>query len=307
MEVPPTIGRYRILARLTGGAQETELFKAECLGDDSGTAVCIKRIHPNYDENPLFAERFEQELELAQKLRHRNIVEVSDFGEDDGHYFVMEYVDGPNLDELLRAGPLSPALVTYVGIELCRALSFLHHSDPDNDRKPVIHGDVTPHNVLISRRDGGVKLSDFGLAKALGRTGAETITRARGKPTYLSPEQLQDEKVSARTDLFSLGLVLWRALVGAHPYGEGRPHTRPRVDLGEWIRQRTIANERRSVAEAAPHAPEALWDAIEGLLQPLATRTPTAEDVFNVLRQVEPLDGHAQLVAWVARVGAEET
>lgn len=302
---PATIGHYQILARLPGGAQETELFKAQRLGDTTGTVVCIKRVHPNYSENPLFAERFERELELAQKLRHRNIVEVSDFGEDDGHYFVMEYIDGPNLDELLGAGPLSPSLVTYVGIELCRALSFLHHTDAENDRKPVIHSDVTPHNVLVGRRDGGVKLSDFGLAKALGRTGAETITRARGKPTYMSPEQLNDEKVSARTDLFSLGLVLWRALVGTHPYGEGRPHTRPRTPIGEWIRDRTIANRRRSVAEAAPHAPEALRDAIEGLLQPLPTRTPTAEDVFNVLRKVEPLDGHAQLAAWVAEVSRE--
>jgi len=300
MWTPKTIGRYQIIERLTGGAQGTELFKAKRTGDRTGTLVCIKRVHPNYEESPQFGERFAHEIEIAQKLRHRNVVEVSDFGEDDGHYFVMEYVDGPNLDTLSRAGPLGPPLVSYVGIELCRALAFLHHSDHEAGRGPVIHGDVTPHNVLVSRRDGGVKLSDFGLAKALGRTGQEVITRARGKPTYMAPEQLADEKISARTDLFGLGLILWRVLVGAHPYVDGRPRG---ADLNEWIRQRTLANERRTVAEAAPHAPAALWDAIEGLLQPLATRIPTAEDVFRVLRQVELLDGHAQLAAWVAQLG----
>jgi len=303
--LPEVIGKYGILARLPGGAQETELFQARRLGEPSAPVVCLKRVHPNYEENPAFAARFARELEFAKRLRHRNLVEVSDFGEDDGHYFVMEYVDGPSLEQLLGVGALPPSLVTYLGIELCRALAFLHHSDPANDRGPVLHGDVTPHNVLIGRREGGVKLSDFGLAKALGWTGAETITRARGKPTYMSPEQLQDEKVSARTDLFSLGLVLWRALVGTHPYGEDRPRTRPPTPLGEWLRQRTIANERRAVAEAAPHAPAALQGAIEGLLQPLAARTPTAEDVFNLLRRVEPLDGHVQLAAWVAQTKGE--
>jgi len=295
IHTPATIGAYQVLERLVGGSQDAELFKAQRSGEG---IVCIKRVHPNYDDNPLFGTRFEQELSLAQKLRHRNVVEVSDFGHDDGHYFVMEYIDGPSLEELLAWGALSPSLVAYVGIELCRALAFLHHSDPDQERGPVIHTDVSPDNVLITARDGGVKLSDFGLAKAIGRTGAETITRARGKPIYMSPEQLADDKISARTDLFSLGLVLWRALVGTHPYAEGRPRTH---HMGEWIRDRALANERRSVAEAAPHAPAELCSAIEGLLQPVSARTPTAEDVFNVLRRVEPLDGHAQLAAWIAR------
>lgn len=306
IHTPKTIGAYEVLRRLRGGAQETELFLARRSGDTTGTVVCIKRVHPNYAENPLFAERFERELELAKKLRHRNIVEVSDFGEDDGHYFVMEYIDGPSLEELLGWGPLSPSVVTYIGIEICRALSFLHHTDQEADRGPLIHSDVTPHNILIGQHDGGVKLSDFGLAKALGRTGAETITRARGKPIYMSPEQLKDEKVSARTDLFSLGLVLWRALIGQHPYVEGRPQTQPVTPMGEWIRDRILRNERRPVHEAAPHAPGALCDAIHGLLQPLPTRIPTAEDAFNILRQVEPLDGHAQLASWVAQTKEEE-
>lgn len=306
MITPATIGDYRVIDLIAGGAQETQLVKAAHVDDPLGTVVCIKRIHPNYSETPMFGARLREELLIAQKVRHRNIVEVSDFGEDEsGHlYYVMEHVDGPNLADLLRAGPLTPDLVTYIGIEACRALSFLHHTDHDNDRPPVMHSDVTPHNLLLGRHDGSVKLSDFGLAKALSRTDAETIARAQGKPTYISPEQYLGQKVSARTDLFSLGLVLWRALVGKHPYAEGHPRTRPRTPLWEWIRDQTIANRRPLAQEAAPHAPAALCDAINGLLQPIESRTPTAESVFRVLRGAEPLDGHAQLAAWVARNSA---
>ncbi len=298
MQVPDMIGGYRVLEAMAGGSAETELFKARRVGDESAPVVCLKRVHPNYDDNPLFAKRFEEELEIAQRLRHRNVVEVADYGEDGGHFFVMEYVEGASLEEVLGAGALAPSLVAYLGVEVCRALSFLHHSDPEMGRGPVIHGDLTPHNLLLGR-DGGVKVADFGLAKALGRTGAETLARAGGKPTYMSPEQLAGEKVSSRTDLFSLGLVLWRALVGTHPYGEERPRG---TELNDWIRQRTLQNARRTVAAAAPHASTALRDGVEGLLQPLATRLPTAEDVFALLRQVEPIDGHSLLAARLAEV-----
>ncbi|MBX3275602.1 MAG: serine/threonine protein kinase [Sandaracinaceae bacterium] len=302
LDAPRAIGSYFILRRLPGGGPQTELFAAHHRDEPATRLVCLKRIHPNYDDNPLFGPRFEQEMTLARTLRHRNLVEVTDLGHDGGHFFVMEYIDGPSLEDLLSNGTMRPSLVVYVGVELCRALSFLHHSDADTGRGPLIHRDVTPHNVLLSRDDGGVKLSDFGLAKALARTGAETITEAKGKPIYLAPEQLTDDKVGTRADLFSLGVVLWRALIGTHPYGEGRPRDKP---MGEWIFERTLANERRSAADAAPHAPRELAAAIEGLLQPVAARTSSAEDVFATLRQVEPLDGHTQLVEWIARADEE--
>ncbi|HHH27101.1 MAG TPA: serine/threonine protein kinase, partial [Polyangiaceae bacterium] len=196
--VPETLGGYRVLERLGGGA-DAELFKAR---RDDGTVVCIKRLHPNLSDDPMFEQRFERELKLAQELRHRNIVEVSSHGHEEGYYFVMEYIDGPSLEVLLGAGVLSPPLVIYIGVELCRAFGFLHRTDPETGRKPTIHSDVTPHNILLGR-DGGVKLSDFGLAKAISRTGAETITQARGKVTYLSPEQWMEQPVGSSTDLFS--------------------------------------------------------------------------------------------------------
>jgi len=145
-----------------------------------------------------------------------------------------------------------------------------------------------------------VKLADFGLARALGRTGERTLTEARGKLMFWAPEQFADEEIGVETDLFALGLVLWRALIGTQPYAEGRPKGRM---LDEWIAERTMANERRSVVEAAPDASATLQRVIEGLLQPIERRIGSAEELFETLRPVEPLDGHAQLAARVVTVG----
>ncbi|HJL20086.1 MAG TPA: serine/threonine-protein kinase [Sandaracinaceae bacterium LLY-WYZ-13_1] len=306
---PRAIGRYEVVDRMHSGTA-AELFRVREVGDPTGTLYCLKRIPPSVGGSVGFALRFDEEMGLWEtKLEHRNIVSVRDYGEDEGHYYVMEYVDGVDLGGALREGPLEPALVTYLGIELCRAFVFMHHGDPSRGRhKPVIHSDVTPDNILLGR-DGAVKLSDFGLAKALGRTGADTITRARGKVRWMAPEQFGgdddgDVTLNARTDLFALGLVLWFALIGSHPYAEGRARQRPRPALDAWIRERTLANERRSVAEAAPRAPAVLQGVIEGLLQPMERRTAVAEEPLERLLSIEELDAHDRLAARVQRCAA---
>lgn len=290
---PKTIGPYQILARFGEGGM-AQVFKAR---RDGGPIVCLKRIRPSFCEDPYFVALFLEELDRAEQLHHPNIVEVYDRGEDDGYYLVMELVDGMDLAALLeRAGLLDPPLVAYVGCELARALIYIHHSDPATGRPPFVHCDVTPHNVLIGR-DGSVKLSDFGIAKALRRTGDETLTRTRGKPSSMSPEQWQGEKIGSRSDLFSLGLVLWRALIGTHPYAEGRP---PTEVFEVWLQDRTVANERRRVVEAAPRAPEALQNAIEKLLQLTPERMAAAEELVEALSPLVPPDAAAQLAALVA-------
>lgn len=128
---------------------------------------------------------------------------------------------------------------------------------------------------------GAVKLSDFGVAKALGTTGAATLTRERGKAGYLAPEQLDPAaQVTSSVDLFALGLVLWRALVGTHPYVERCP---PGRSLQRWLPAQLRKNARRTVVEAAPTAPAGLCDAIERHLQPVDRRTPEAERVLAAL------------------------
>jgi eukaryotic-like serine/threonine-protein kinase len=286
---PSTIGAYTILERFAPGSF-AELFKAR--KTSGGPTVCLKRIPPSISDDVDFVLRFEDEITLAEQLHHPNIVEVFDHGEDEGHFYVMELVDGLDFSTLLdRVEVLEPALVAYVGAEVARALDYIHRSDPASGRMPLIHFDVSPQNILVGR-NGAVKLSDFGLARALRSTGAETITATRGKQRYLSPEQWLDESVGSKSDLFALGLVLWGALIGTHPYAEGRPRD---VGLDEWIRERTIRNERRPLIDAAPAAPGPLQLAIEGLLRPSATRTANAATLFEAVSPIVSIDAPAML------------
>ncbi|HEY8428913.1 MAG TPA: serine/threonine-protein kinase [Sandaracinaceae bacterium] len=289
MTLPRVIAGYRVLGRLARG-RAVELFAARKRG---GPIVCIKRLPPSFCDDVDLVARFDREMSTARQLRHPNIVAVHEHGEDDGHYFVMEHVNGTDLRRLIgQVGRLDPDLVAFFGAGVARAFVYLHHGDPRRSpRGPIVHCDVSPENVLIDRA-GRVKLSDFGMARVLPKTGAETVTQSRGKLTYLSPEQWRGEKLGAKSDLFSLGLVLWQALVGTHPYAEGRPRHRL---LHDWIGEGACTNRRRSVREAAPHAPRALQEVIEGLLQPAERRIGRAERVLSVLEAIAPRNGQRRL------------
>jgi eukaryotic-like serine/threonine-protein kinase len=292
---PAKIGEYEVIERFAPGGL-AELFKVRHAA--GGPVVCLKRIPPSVADDVDFVLRFEDEVTLASSLRHPNVVEVIDRGEDEGHFLVMELVDGADLAALLdRHETLEPPLVAYLGCEVARALSYIHRSDPATGRKALIHFDVSPPNILIGK-NGAVKLSDFGLARALRGTGAETITSTRGRRRYLSPEQWNNDSVGSRSDLFSLGLALWSALVGTHPFAEARPSHR---GLDEWIREQTITNARRRAVDAAPHAPPALYEALDALLQPAGDRIATAEVLFHMLAPCAPIDGAARLAAKVSR------
>lgn len=295
MTSPPKIAGYRVLGRIVHG-QPIELFRAQKPG---GPVVCIKRLPPTLCDNEDLVLRFDTEIKIALQLRHPNIIAVYEHGEDDGHYFVMEYIDGMDVGTMIRGGgPLPPDLVVHLAVGLAHAFVYLHHSDARRQPSgPLVHCDVSPENVLIGRV-GHVKLSDFGMARVLPKTGAETITQARGKLSYLSPEQWRGDKLGTASDLFSLGLVLWTALIGSHPYAEGRPQKSSHHD---WIGERTLANERRSVAEAAPNAPSVLCEVIEKLLQPAKKRIRMAEQILEMLEPLAPRDGERRLAARARR------
>lgn len=290
------IGHYDILGRLTEGGM-AELFRAR--HEDGGPVVCLKRILPDFveDEDGTLVRQFTDEVDIAMGLQHPNIVEVFERGQDDGPFFTMELIEGPDLASFLHdKGTLPSELVAYVGSELTRALMYIRRSDPTTGRKPLVHSDVTPHNVLLDPT-GRVLLSDFGLARVLRRTGAETITRARGKVSYMSPEQWLGDPVGSRSDLFSLGLVLWRALIGTHPYAEGRPRTQM---MEAWIQSQTVANARRSAVDAAPAARPELVRAIDRLLQPVEHRLSTADELYDLLSPLAPYDAHERLAKRLA-------
>ena len=203
--------RYRIVRHLAkGGMAEVYVAEDQLLN----RSVALKVLFPQLAQDDAFVERFRREARAAASLNHHNIVSVYDFGEDDGSWFiVMEYVDGPTLRDIIRReGPMDPARTAEIGAEVAAALAAAH-------AQGIVHRDVKPANVLIAEGAGTVKVTDFGIARAANaRQGLTMPGTVLGTATYLSPEQAQGAAVDHRTDLYSLGMVLYEMLAGRPPF-----------------------------------------------------------------------------------------
>ena len=183
--------------------------------------VALKIIKPDAADDPDFAERFAREAQALARLSHQNIVTVHDFGQADGlYYFVMEFVDGANLRQMLEAGSLEPRQALEIIPHICDALQFAHDEG-------IVHRDIKPENILIDKK-GRVTIADFGLAKLMGRgPGDFTLTGTRqvmGTPRYMAPEQIEgSHEVDHRADIYSLGVVFYEMLTGELPIGRFAP------------------------------------------------------------------------------------
>jgi len=182
-----------------------------------GRRVAIKVLAPPFDRDGEFVERFQREARAAAGLSHPNIVAVFDSGSDDGtHFIVTELVEGETLaDRLGRDGPMPPADAVPVAVDIARALAAAH-------ARGLIHRDIKPGNVMLLP-DGGVKVVDFGIARA---AGSDTLTHTGvvlGSTAYLSPEQAGGQPVDERADLYSLGCVLYEMLTGQVPFSADTP------------------------------------------------------------------------------------
>ncbi|MCA9706664.1 MAG: serine/threonine protein kinase [Myxococcales bacterium] len=214
----PRLGKYQLIRRLaTGGMAEIYLARAAAI-EGFEKLVVLKRILPQYAESEAFIRMFLAEARLAATLHHPNIVQVYDIGEDDGAYFfAMEYVQGVDLRQLFaaarRAGrelPLQHVLHVITG--LCAGLHYAHEmKDTSGAPLGIVHRDVSPSNVLVTF-DGAVKVVDFGIAKAANvSTTAGTL---KGKIPYMSPEQCHSRPLDRRSDVFSIGTLLWELTTG---------------------------------------------------------------------------------------------
>ena len=175
--------------------------------------VALKVLFPELSVDRSFVERFRREAQAAANLSHPNIVPVFDWGEDTGTYFiVMEYIDGRPLSSILKsAGPLSAERTADIGAHVAAALGYAH-------KHGVVHRDVKPGNVLITD-DGQVKVTDFGIARAVNTEESLTQTGAvMGTATYFSPEQAEGLGVDSRSDIYSLGVVLFEMVTGRPPF-----------------------------------------------------------------------------------------
>ena len=207
-------GRYEVLELIAEGGM-AHVYRGRRL--DDGTLVAIKILRDQYAHNEEFVARFEREAQAAARLSHPRMVRIFDNGRDgDVHFIVMEYIDGEDLKtHLRRAGPLDEARVRAIGVEVCEVLEYAH-------RMGIVHRDIKPQNILLTA-DGGVKVTDFGIARALAATGITETGTVLGSVQYISPEQARGLGVGWRADLYSLGVVLYEAATGTLPFDADTP------------------------------------------------------------------------------------
>ena len=207
---------YRILRPIgEGGMASVFLALQESLDRE----VALKVMAPALAANSEFTERFLKEGRITAKLQHQNLVTVYDIGTHAGiYYLAAEYIPGGTLKERIDAGGLTTGEILDIAVDVARGLDFAHG-------KGFVHRDVKPGNILF-RNDGSVVLADFGIAKAMDNSSSSTVAGASiGTPDYMSPEQARAEPVDGRSDLYSLGTVLFEMLTGAAPYQASDPFT----------------------------------------------------------------------------------
>jgi len=202
-------GRYEIISRIGGGGMAL-VYKAHDVLLNRKVAVKVLRQQFVHDEE--FIRRFRREAQSAASLSHPNVVSIYDVGqEDDVHYIVMEYVEGSNLNEMIHdRAPLQPEEAVHIAAQICDALENAHQNQ-------IIHRDIKPHNILIGK-NGRVKVTDFGIARAVT---ASTITQTGsvvGSVHYFSPEHAKGTPTGEKSDLYSLGIVLYQMLTGKLPF-----------------------------------------------------------------------------------------
>src|SRR5215213_2255145 len=264
-------GRYELHARIArGGMAEVFLARDQVLD----RSVAVKVLFPEFATDPAFVERFRREAQSAANLTHPAIVGVYDWGSYRGTYFiVMEYVRGRSLAEILRAeGTLHPDRAADIATDIAGALYFAH-------RNGVVHRDIKPGNVLITPQ-GQVKVADFGIARAIGGGNTDNLTQTgsvMGTATYFSPEQAQGLAVDPRSDLYSLGIVLYEMVCGRPPFAGESP-----VAIAYQHVQAAVVPPR----QVNPDVPESLEAITMKLLaKNPANRYATAEELRADLRR----------------------
>jgi len=241
------LGRYELLVPIARGGM-ARVWAARQHGQRGFTKlVAIKTILPHLAREAEFERMFLDEARIASLVHHPNVCEIYELGDDQGIlYLAMEWVSGDSLMHVLRASKRVEAIDLRVAARIVAdGASGLHaaHELTDDDQKPmsVVHRDVSPHNILISG-DGHVKVADFGVAKALGQMHSATIAgQIKGKIAYMAPEQITSTKIDRRSDIFSLGCILYESVTGLQPFlGDSDPQVMHAIMKGDYVMPSTL-------------------------------------------------------------------
>jgi hypothetical protein len=279
-------GRYELLRRIGVGGM-AEVFQARTFGPQGFVKdVVIKRILGTFSEDPEFVRMFINEARLAAKLQHANIVQIFDFNQVDGVYYIaMEWVDGTDLRRVVnksrsRSMPVPIRMGVHVGVETLKGLHYASTRTEDGRPLSLVHRDISPHNLLVSR-SGEVKITDFGIAKVAALASSTRSGMLKGKLAYMSPEQAGNQPLDARSDIYSLGVVLWELLTGRRLF-EGESE----AELFAQVKQAEIPSPRA----LRPELPEGVERAV---LRMLAVRP---DDRFgSAAEALEQLSCHAEV------------
>jgi len=294
-----TLGHYRLLEQVGQGGMAA-VYRARDLSLDRECAVKILHRHLQGDKESRL--RFQREAQAVARLRHENILEIyayspEDADESEDSFLVAEFIHGPTLRaHLLKHQPRFPEVGAMVGCELARALAVAH-------REGVVHRDIKPENIMI-RRDGTLVLCDFGIARILDKDTVTTTGQLLGSPAYMAPEHIRGQRVDSRSDLFSLGTLMYELCAGELPFRGKNPHdTLTRIASGTHT----------PLAELAPLCSPALVHAVERALalDPEARYQEAEvlrEDLLTALRESSIEDVRAELsdyfrdpAAWEAK------